>query len=245
MLVVQSAEQGKGKASHAHPEGQLYIAKRGVIVVEAGELRSVLPPGTMGWVPPGIMHGATVQCGSKEAGVVGYTLYLHRDLCAILPASPTLMTATPLFNILIERMSQWVGGSPSTVAEQNIFQVVMDELSQLELQKFQLPVPHHGRLLAMTTAILENPANDINLDGWAQKLGMSRRTITRYFRAETGMSLIEWRQTARLLRSLELLNSGESVTQVSLGLGYQSVSSFIMLFKKMFGTTPAKFTLKV
>jgi AraC-like DNA-binding protein len=70
---------------------------------------------------------------------------------------------------------------------------------------------------------------------------LSRRTITRHFRAETGMSIVEWRQIARLQRALELLGEGESVTTVAITLGYDSVSSFIALFRRLIGTTPAKF----
>ncbi len=241
LLLPQRAVAGEGKSLHCHPEGQLYIAGRGVIVIEAGESRSVLPAGRMGWIPPNVMHGATMHGGKNSPGIVGYTLFLQADLCAKLPHQPTLLTATPLCHLLIERMSLWPAGTPVTQSDNHIFQVFMDEINQLRGDRFQLPVPKQGRLLHMTTALLEDPASEVNLDGWASRLGMSRRSITRHFRAETGMSLVEWRQTARLQRALEMLNAGDSVTEVALSLGYHSVSSFISLFKRTFGTTPAKF----
>jgi AraC-like DNA-binding protein len=40
---------------------------------------------------------------------------------------------------------------------------------------------------------------------------------------------------------MELLNGGASVTTVALSLGYDSVSSFIALFRRILGTTPARF----
>jgi AraC-like DNA-binding protein len=72
-------------------------------------------------------------------------------------------------------------------------------------------------------------------------LGWSRRSLTRHFRNETGMSVVEWRQVARLQKGMELLNGGASVTTVALSLGYDSVSSFIALFRRILGTTPARF----
>ncbi|MBB5608922.1 MULTISPECIES: helix-turn-helix domain-containing protein [unclassified Janthinobacterium] len=40
---------------------------------------------------------------------------------------------------------------------------------------------------------------------------------------------------------MELLHAGNSVTRVSVALGYDSVSSFIALFRRVLGTTPARF----
>jgi len=46
---------------------------------------------------------------------------------------------------------------------------------------------------------------------------------------------------ARLLRGLELLAEGQSVTTVALELGYCNISAFIALFKRTFGVTPTRY----
>lgn len=58
---------------------------------------------------------------------------------------------------------------------------------------------------------------------------------------ETGYSLGAWRQRARLLRSVELLAEGHSVTTIALDLGYSNISAFIALFKRAFGLTPTQY----
>jgi methylphosphotriester-DNA--protein-cysteine methyltransferase len=103
-------------------------------------------------------------------------------------------------------------------------------------------MPTHPRLQAMAAAIAQDPADETDLDAWAAQLGWSRRSLTRHFRNETGMSLVEWRQVARLQKGMELLNGGASVTTVAISLGYDSVSSFIALFRRILGTTPARFS---
>ena len=45
----------------------------------------------------------------------------------------------------------------------------------------------------------------------------------------------------RLLKALQALSLGESVTQVALAVGYQDVSAFIQVFKDAFGDTPARY----
>ncbi|WP_394780345.1 helix-turn-helix domain-containing protein [Undibacterium sp.] len=45
---------------------------------------------------------------------------------------------------------------------------------------------------------------------------------------------------ARFSLGLQMLAEGLPVTTVSMNLGYDSISRFISLFRKMLGTTPAR-----
>jgi AraC-like DNA-binding protein len=51
----------------------------------------------------------------------------------------------------------------------------------------------------------------------------------------------EWRRRLRLLHAVRLLAEGEPVTAVALEVGYSSVSAFIAVFRKEFGTTPGRY----
>jgi AraC-like DNA-binding protein len=55
------------------------------------------------------------------------------------------------------------------------------------------------------------------------------------------LTFIGWQQRARLLKAMELLAGGASVTSTAFELGYETVSSFIDLFKSNFGTTPGEY----
>ena len=85
------------------------------------------------------------------------------------------------------------------------------------------------------------PANQHGLDEWAREVGASKRTLTRLFPAQTGMSFGLWCQQRRLLRALEFLDSGYNVTAVALELGYESTSAFIAMFRRCLGETPARY----
>ncbi|WP_240613957.1 helix-turn-helix domain-containing protein [Salinicola acroporae] len=50
-----------------------------------------------------------------------------------------------------------------------------------------------------------------------------------------------WRQRARLLRSLELLASVETVQSTALTRGYTSISAFIARSHEVFGCTPGRY----
>ena len=42
---------------------------------------------------------------------------------------------------------------------------------------------------------------------------------------------------------VELLAAGKPVTAIALDLGYDNVSAFIALFRRMFGTTPGRYKI--
>lgn len=76
------------------------------------------------------------------------------------------------------------------------------------------------------------------LDELAASSGMSRRTLTRTFKQETGMSVGKWRQVARLMAGIGMLAEGKSVTHTAMSLGYDSVSSFVSLCHRLTGMSP-------
>jgi AraC-like DNA-binding protein len=89
--------------------------------------------------------------------------------------------------------------------------------------------------------VFKEPSRETTLDEWARSAGMSRRTLTRLFRRETGMSVAAWCQHVRLLEALSRLSVGHSVTKVAFDIGYQSPSAFTAMFRRAFGTTPSHY----
>jgi AraC-like DNA-binding protein len=88
---------------------------------------------------------------------------------------------------------------------------------------------------------MENPQDNRSLEEWASWAGLSPRTLSRLFRAETALSFAQWRQQARLTRCLEQLADGTPVAAVADGLGYASTSAFIAMFRRSFGDSPARY----
>jgi AraC-like DNA-binding protein len=80
--------------------------------------------------------------------------------------------------------------------------------------------------------------DDRTLDEWAEDAGMGRRTFMRAFSREMCMPLGRWRQQARLFAALEMLAGEESITDVAIAVGYNSVSAFNEVFRAALETTP-------
>ncbi|MNR28434.1 HTH-type transcriptional repressor of iron protein A [compost metagenome] len=118
--------------------------------------------------------------------------------------------------------------------------VLLDQLSSLPEVGFSLPMPQHARLLGLCNDLIEQPDQEVTLGQWADRMGMSEKTLTRLFQRETGLSFRTWRQRMRLLSSLNMLEEGCSVTEVALSYGYDSTSAFIAAFKRLLGFTPGE-----
>jgi len=103
------------------------------------------------------------------------------------------------------------------------------------------PLPSDARLARVCRALFDTPSLAARLNDVAADAGMSRRTFTRLFRADTGVSFAEWRQQVCLLAAIERLGQGQAVTRVALDLGYASPSAFSAAFRRALGCSPSRY----
>jgi AraC-like DNA-binding protein len=74
------------------------------------------------------------------------------------------------------------------------------------------------------------------------KLRLSASRVARVFKAEMGMSLVEYRNRLRLERFASLLDQkGDNLLEEALGAGFGSYAQFHRVFMTLRGTTPGKF----
>ncbi|MDT9166080.1 GlxA family transcriptional regulator, partial [Escherichia coli] len=75
-----------------------------------------------------------------------------------------------------------------------------------QAQFIEQPVPkntHDERINLLLDYLRQNIAQQHDLDSLAQRVMMSRHTLTRHFMKATGSSIAEWLITERLRRSQE------------------------------------------
>jgi AraC-like DNA-binding protein len=113
--------------------------------------------------------------------------------------------------------------------------LVLDEIRRAPRAAFALPVPRDPRLAKLARALIEDPGSSLNIDSWADAIAVSRRTMTRLFREQTGMSFGAWRRRLRLLRAAARQADGEPISRVAASLGYRSVAAFQAMARREFG----------
>jgi AraC-like DNA-binding protein len=122
-----------------------------------------------------------------------------------------------------------------------LIEVLLDEITIVDSAPIELPMPADPRAALAAKLMRESPDGSLALATVARASGASPRTIERLFRNETGIPFATWRQRARVLRAIQLLGAGESVTAVAIGVGFDSTSAFVAAFRRMVGVTPGRY----
>ncbi|KGT93328.1 AraC family transcriptional regulator [Erwinia typographi] len=234
-VVIRQSGAIRETPRHHHARGQLLGAEHGLISVDAGSSRWVVPATHAAWIPPAIQHGLR-----SHGPYSGWSVYVIASACNELPDKPCILAVTGLLREAVTRAASW-NREELTAPQERLAGVILDEIRALPQANLGLPMPQDVRLLRIARALSDRPDDDRRLEAWAAWAGMAPRTLTRRFSAETGFSFSEWRQRVRLLRALELLAAGQPVTTIALDLGYDNVSAFIALFRRVFGTTPGRY----
>lgn len=85
-------------------------------------------------------------------------------------------------------------------------------------------------------------AEPLGVDDLARAAGLSRAHFSREFRRAFGASPHAYLLTRRLERAAALLRATDnSVAEICLGVGLQSIGSFTTSFKRAFGQTPTAY----
>ena len=228
--------EGEVLPFHLHRRAQLVYAVSGVITVATRQAAYVVPPQRAVWMPAGVEH----RIDAHDA-VAMRTLYFENDVTADAPREPCVLQVSPLLRELIVTMVEQGNEYQDDSPQSRLMQVILDQIPSRPLDALTLPMPRDRRLLLIARALIEDPGDTRGLDAWAQAVGASKRTINRRFREETEMSFQAWRQQCRLMRGLEMLAAGDSVTSVSTELGYEHSSNFIAMFRRCLGSTPRRY----
>jgi AraC-like DNA-binding protein len=102
-------------------------------------------------------------------------------------------------------------------------------------------MPDDPRLRALADLMMAAPSERGSMEGWAERAGLSERTLGRLISRETGMSFGRWRQQLSVMLAVQWLAGGASIKQVAADLGYESVPSFVTMFRKTLGTSPGRY----
>jgi len=91
----------------------------------------------------------------------------------------------------------------------------------------------------------KNLAEPPALEELGKKIGCSHFYLSRIFSAQTGRTITQYLRQLRMERAAELLKLREhNVTEVSLEVGYSSLSHFSAAFHETFGCCPGLYPLK-
>jgi AraC-like DNA-binding protein len=230
VAMAKEFAAGTHTGRHSHSRAQLILAIRGLMVAQAESGTWVVPPGYALWMPAGMAHDVAMH-----GDVSMRTVYVRADVAADVPGGCRVIAATPLLEAALVSLVEEPRLYSATGRGGHLAALILDELAVAPATRFALPVPADPRLARLVRALIDNPGSDRNIDGWAEISGLSRRTLTRLFRHQTGLSFGAWQRRLRLLGSDARLADGEPPAKVAASVGYRSLAAFRAMARREIG----------
>lgn len=235
-IVPFHGRQAKGyyDPPHSHDRAQFSYRIQGYSVVQADGRRIFLPPGRGVWIPAGIEHEVTCR------GPAAYNAFYVDPAATPQPKEVRVIAISPLLHAVTEALLE-EAESTSTARRQRLSDIALDEIFRARDVGALAPVmPRSPRLRALCDRLYKDPASPLDLDAWAALAGMSRRTFTRAFREEAGLSPGEWHHQLRMHHVDGFLEQGVPLQEIAFRLGYASAASLTRAYVRAFGSPPPR-----
>lgn len=229
-VMPKAYEAGAATGWHSHPRAQLLYATSGLTLVTAEDGTWILPARHALWIPPGLfhdvrMHGKVAMCSA----------YVAPEAVGVLPTGCRVLEVTPLLASALVALA----AEPMLYDEAgrggHLAALILDEIARAPGTSLTLPLPRDPRLRRVCEALLKDPGSTLDLDDWAERAGASRRTLTRGFRAETGLSFGDWRARLRVVRALALASDGCPPHQIARAVGYADLRALRTAARRILG----------
>lgn len=106
-------------------------------------------------------------------------------------------------------------------------------------------LPHNEDLRYIIKWTEENFKEKISLEDISKKMGYNKEYFCRKFKKLTGITYLAYLNNTRIYHACKLLKKGYSISDACDGCGFEDLSYFTQLFKKIMGTTPKKYISQI
>ncbi|MGO1770727.1 MAG: AraC family transcriptional regulator [Microbacterium sp.] len=233
--MSERLERETAWAPHSHATHELLWNERGASTATIDSRVWTITPSLGLWIPAGVLH--TGYASSTTWYRTAHFTVSGQSAVAPIATRPVAVDITPLLRLLLERLvDEALAPDSRLLTEQMILDVLAPSDTPLLVTS-----PTSALLRPIAAALEADPGDARALGDWAAELGVSARTITRAFVAETGLAFSRWQAALRAQRAVMLLGEGEPLDDVARGVGYASTSAFGAAFRRTTGRTPAQF----
>lgn len=213
---------------HSHRRGQLLYGNSGYMTALTEEGAFMLPSGYAVLLAPNLPH-AVETFGETQM----HSVYIEDSVLRGFWEPTRVLKVSSLLDASIQALAKEPVLYDETGRGKHLSALILDEISNADEQPYAVPLPAEKSLRKLCRNLLDNPGLDLTIDDWSDKVGMSRRTMTRKFRQETGMSFIEWRQRLRVSHVMRRRAEGAPLAVAGVEVGYQSVSTLRKVMKNL------------
>jgi len=218
---------------HAHEEGQFTFVEQGAFSLEVDGRVWAVPAGKLYWIPAGVVHAS-----ASRGPVCGWLILVPQELARNLPDDVCVLKASPLLLAALDRMRSI---APEDVMVVPLMEIIALEIASIGREAPGLTLPRSPRMRDWAMRFLASPDARTGTDQAAAAVAMSRRSFTRHFKHEVGLSFALWKRAVIVHEAIARLADGKSVSDIAYEIGYENVSAFIAMFKASCGSPPLAF----
>lgn len=248
LLVIHQKIPAREVGRHEHAEHEFFMPLQGEITITpAGGQSLKAGPGRMLYVPPDLDHSfsSTAQgSGERVIWLIDDRLWkkhAHAQFASTVMPTNTLAKEL-LFYLLIHQKAE---GAKYFVSA--LVQSLLESLESAASGARNVHTDHvegrsNDKRVKRAIEILNENLADVSITEIAEQSGLSARNFNRLFLHETGLTPKSYLIARRIERAKEMLvKTRQTVTDISLEVGYSSLSKFIETFKRMEGQLPSDY----
>ncbi len=225
--------------AHKHLRGQLLFISGGNLSVKIENEQWSVTPQQAVWIPPLATHEV-----SSSNGLVYCSAYIDESSNILNSIRSGTVVLSTLSRELMHKCATFAEDYKRNSPEARLEKVLLDELTSISNDDNAVPLPSDPRLLTICNTVLAKPWLDKTLSDWSEFCGASERTLARLFKAQTGLTFSQWRDKARVSYAIDQIAKGNSLTTISVNLGYSRLSTFTSMYKRTTGLPPSKHVKK-
>ncbi len=225
-VMTKTFASGAATGWHAHKRGQVLHATAGLMLARTHAGAWTVPSGHALLIPPGLPHDIAMH-----GPVVMLTAYISPTSWKQCAAPECrVVRVSRLLDSALEALAQ----EPAMYAERgrHLAAVILDEVKRAEVAALTLPLPETKTLKEVCSALIADPSLTWDLDAWADAAALSRRSLTRKFRSETGLSFGQWRRRLRQLHTMQLTARGAQSKDIASSVGYRSSQALHAMMRR-------------
>lgn len=250
--------------THWHTNPEIIMPTENIYTVECYNQIITLREGNIVLICPGCIH--TLYAPEKGRRIIFQAdinpLRFMKEIETLVTIISPLIVITPedfpsIYNkvksLLLEIKNEYLSSSTS-FSEVSIYSKTLEIITLIGRSRaaagIETPSPDAPRkqeeyiekFIEICNYISAHCSDELNLEAVASMSGFSKFYFSRLFKQFTNVSFYKYVNQKRIEKAAEMLTEPNiSITNVALSCGFESLSSFIRMFKIVKGCTPTEF----
>lgn len=225
---------------HHHEKGQLVYVESGFQYITIEERIYLLPQNHAAWIPSNVIH-KTNSHSEKIKLMIMFADTGQRDSFY---DEVMVFSVPPVLREMIKYAEKWSKLMKKDPDETLFLKALFNELPHFveNSLKLHLCLPKDKRLEKVIEHLHSQYNTEIKIDDLGELAFISSRSLERIFKKETGLTLSKYQQMLRIIKSLELLSSGDlTISETAYEIGYKSVQAYTRSFLAVMQFRPTDF----